>query len=717
MTKSLLNFIVTVLLLAGFMAAAVMAAPVALPMTVSVQTGQTAEFAPLYKGIDTTCTAMVPVLETNPLHGTVSFVRAQSWNWYPRNNDSARAWSRVPVSWFHYTPATGFTGLDSFTYRVNYGPGITNVEKCIVRVHPKEPGGMMVLLVVNDALLPNIMMEVGRLKSDLENEGYVARIKPYPNSQMSVKNDTNAARALWDTLLTEYNRKDRMVAGTILIGQLPTFSPQKFWPVLYKYTGIWDDPFWNMSIWFGDYISNNMHFITRDSVMRYTPDVTKPADTTNYPSYGLARGLIGHNLRHIWVTRMAGVTYPVNKYGTELNLIKRQLDANHDYRTGVSRFPHRAWVWDMSLSKPPQLDWSKLGLIWPAVTKIQKALAPLSLLPVYSLGGDYFDINCHGAANQYDPAGGDYAKHNEDTLMNHSFQCRFLTSSSCHSANPGDITNKHLFTRGGGCVFSTSATEYVAARGFYGLAWDYTPNRGKMRTLLAAGERWGRTWINSGMPVCAQLFYGDGSLKPMMFPSNEPPVISAVTATSFGSRRMRITVKASDEGSLALYEYWINRKYDKGRNEPDTAGSALVQIERVFDSVTTVRVEVVDNYKARVMKEFVVVPDSGIRETHTANESNSAPLTLNHPIIQPNPFNPVTTVYYTLAASAAVEIRVVDTRGCMVTVLRNGPESAGRHSAQWNGRNASGRLVANGLYFLYIKLGQKRSINRITYLK
>jgi hypothetical protein len=65
----------------------------------------------------------------------------------------------------------------------------------------------------------------------------------------------------------------------------------------------------------------------------------------------------------------------------------------------------------------------------------------------------------------------------------------------------------------------------------------------------------------------------------------------------------------------------------------------------------------------------------------------------------PNPFNPRTTIPYTLAAPARVVIGVYDAAGTRVARLDQGARGAGSHVAEWNGRDGSGRAVASGVYF------------------
>jgi hypothetical protein len=65
----------------------------------------------------------------------------------------------------------------------------------------------------------------------------------------------------------------------------------------------------------------------------------------------------------------------------------------------------------------------------------------------------------------------------------------------------------------------------------------------------------------------------------------------------------------------------------------------------------------------------------------------------------PNPFNPVTTVRYSLAEPGRVAIRVYDVAGRLVRTLRDRREAAGERSVVWDGTNDAGRHVGSGVYF------------------
>jgi hypothetical protein len=66
----------------------------------------------------------------------------------------------------------------------------------------------------------------------------------------------------------------------------------------------------------------------------------------------------------------------------------------------------------------------------------------------------------------------------------------------------------------------------------------------------------------------------------------------------------------------------------------------------------------------------------------------------------PNPFNPSTTIRFTVggASAAHVELAIYDLRGRLVRTLLDDAVAPGRHDLVWDGRSADGRAVAAGTY-------------------
>jgi hypothetical protein len=65
----------------------------------------------------------------------------------------------------------------------------------------------------------------------------------------------------------------------------------------------------------------------------------------------------------------------------------------------------------------------------------------------------------------------------------------------------------------------------------------------------------------------------------------------------------------------------------------------------------------------------------------------------------PNPFNPSTRIRFTLPVASNVNITVFNLLGQDVATLVNALLPAGEQTTVWNGRDASGRSVASGIYF------------------
>lgn len=83
----------------------------------------------------------------------------------------------------------------------------------------------------------------------------------------------------------------------------------------------------------------------------------------------------------------------------------------------------------------------------------------------------------------------------------------------------------------------------------------------------------------------------------------------------------------------------------------------------------------------------------------------------------PNPFNPSTTIKYSLSATSNVKLVVYDVLGREVRTLVNGNMPAGSQSVQWDGRDAKGNTVGSGVYFYKLTAGSFVSTKKMMMLK
>lgn len=78
----------------------------------------------------------------------------------------------------------------------------------------------------------------------------------------------------------------------------------------------------------------------------------------------------------------------------------------------------------------------------------------------------------------------------------------------------------------------------------------------------------------------------------------------------------------------------------------------------------------------------------------------------------PNPFNPQTTVTFTIPTAGAIRLDVFDARGRHVRTLADGVHAAGSRQVSWRGRDVAGRDVASGVYLLRLQSSGRTTMAR-----
>jgi len=83
----------------------------------------------------------------------------------------------------------------------------------------------------------------------------------------------------------------------------------------------------------------------------------------------------------------------------------------------------------------------------------------------------------------------------------------------------------------------------------------------------------------------------------------------------------------------------------------------------------------------------------------------------------PNPFNPSTTIQYSLPEAGPVSLKVYDIAGQLVRHLVDQPQGAGSHQVLWDGLDESSVPTANGVYIYELKAGQYRALRKMLLIK
>ena len=521
---------------------------------------------------------------------------AQLWN---STNPCGQVWSTVVVTpptngsfttngvYLTYTPKPGATqGFDRFTYKVNDTSGdSTNTANGVIQIRRAgDRAGNLVLVVVQNSLMTGpLTNEIYRLRNDLQNEGYIAKVKGVSPS---------SASNLWACLVSEYTNTAQFLAGAILIGDLPYPT---VYSAIYSHTYTTDLPYWKMSYF-----------------------------ETNQPVNPL-------QVRDIWVSRICA---PYTTYGDTTTLLRRALDANHGYRTGASRLPHRAFAFCVDKFYGLGFDTNsatRLGEVWPdAVARGGPAyggsadpnfhfltnrqdLAGYVGADCLAAGGQVFEETSDGATTGFLSPNGWMAN---DDLFRTINQIRFNLAYSCDSGFPGGFLNNMILTRGGGCVLSMGCSSTLPggyANGMF-LISECSLTDTYFRRLIKAGESLGSAAVQyfafNGVSNPQLMIYGDLSLGVMAAPSNSMPVIRGYNLSASACHspvQVNASVDAYDpDGSISNIE-WFMTGYDCGRAAPTFSGTGtgilwLCSAPGVYTS----RVEVTDCYNARTWREALI---------------------------------------------------------------------------------------------------------------
>ena len=141
------------------------------------------------------------------------------------------------------------------------------------------------------------------------------------------------------------------------------------------------------------------------------------------------------------------------------------------------------------------------------------------------------------------------------------------------------------------------------------------------------------------------------------------------------------------------------------------AGIYDVYAERVFyEDVIEYQIEVFDGEFTQIaipMFETVDVDENEI--VFAYNDFNL----MNYP----NPFNPETTIKFSIQQDLKVELSIFNIKGQKVKTLINEEMQNGKHTAVWSGLDSNNKHVSSGIYLYKIKAGNQESVKRMLLLK
>ncbi|MBT4576023.1 MAG: T9SS type A sorting domain-containing protein, partial [Candidatus Cloacimonetes bacterium] len=84
----------------------------------------------------------------------------------------------------------------------------------------------------------------------------------------------------------------------------------------------------------------------------------------------------------------------------------------------------------------------------------------------------------------------------------------------------------------------------------------------------------------------------------------------------------------------------------------------------------------------------------------------------------PNPFNPSTTISFSILEDSKVELSIFNLKGQNVNTIVNDNLQKGEHLFSWNGTDKLGEILSSGVYFYKLNInGRVEVIKKCMLLK
>jgi hypothetical protein len=129
-------------------------------------------------------------------------------------------------------------------------------------------------------------------------------------------------------------------------------------------------------------------------------------------------------------------------------------------------------------------------------------------------------------------------------------------------------------------------------------------------------------------------------------------------------------------------------------------------------SSTLVAVSDISNSQSSMTADFFVSLSSSA-DDDGGSQLPRLSLAQNHP----NPFNPSTTIEFTLGNDGNAEIVAFNILGEKVATIVSEYYAAGTHSVTWNGTSDDGEALSSGMYFYELRHGGKKEVKKMLLLK
>jgi hypothetical protein len=212
-----------------------------------------------------------------------------------------------------------------------------------------------------------------------------------------------------------------------------------------------------------------------------------------------------------------------------------------------------------------------------------------------------------------------------------------------------------------------------------------------------------------------------------------------ITGSQTGTADVEVSIDAGFSGDIVLEYTFVGDEY----GDPPHEVSGEITISAMGDPITWLTVDptsgsllggesqeinvnfdttdmAMGSYNCSIMVDdgygnITEIPVT-LEVGETSNEGN-LPAVTKLGSNYPNPFNPETTINFSLKEAGHVNLEVYNIKGQRVTTLVNEEMSAGHHNVVWNGRDERGNQVSSGVYFFRMSNDRYTSTRKMILMK
>ena len=194
---------------------------------------------------------------------------------------------------------------------------------------------------------------------------------------------------------------------------------------------------------------------------------------------------------------------------------------------------------------------------------------------------------------------------------------------------------------------------------------------------------------------------------------NLPPAAPAGASGAYAAGATQLLWSPNVESDLAGYRVYRGA-YPGFAPSPGNLvaqlGTALTHLQDAPGAMYTYKVTALDVHGNES-------PASTVVPAGTTAVTDAMPRELSLAIAGPNPAAGATSVAFALPADATVSLAIHDPASRLVRTLAAGAWAAGEHRLTWDLRDAAGRRVGPGLYFVRLEAGGRSQVRRVAVVK